>query len=254
MQRYDQLFDVRGTAYDRAMRMFPAARAKEFGQVIERAGLLSGMKVADVPAGGGYLAAYLPAGCEWLGHEPCGSFYAHVGQSVDRGADPVSVPLLPLPWTDNSIDVAMSVAGIHHLEDKRPLFAELLRVVKPGGRLVVSDVAVNSAPAKFLDGFVGDHNSTGHEGVFLSAITLDELRDTGWTVISNEAISFCWEFDKEQDMARFCHDLFDLRTASIAETAIAIHQELGVETLPDGGIGMQWELTTVVAEKVVVEK
>lgn len=250
MQTYDQLFDVRGSAYDRAMRMFPAARAREFAQAIEQAGLLPGMKVADVPAGGGYLARYLPPDCEWLGHEPCGSFYAHGGQhSAELAGRRDSVPLLPLPWSDNSIDVALSIAGIHHLEDKRPLFSELLRVVKPGGRLVVSDVHVDSPVATFLDGFVGDHNSTGHEGVFLSPATLEELDQCGWSLVSHREVPFLWVFDCELDMGRFCHDLFDLRTASVAETTATIDQQLGVENMPGGGVGMHWGLMTVVAEK-----
>lgn len=112
-QSYDELFDQRGGAYDRAMRRFPEARREEFSQLLERAEVESGMSVADVPAGGAYLAPYLPEGCEWLSHEPCGDFTAHAGQ--ERSG---SVPLLPLPWPDDRVDVAdigdRSSAGGRH--------------------------------------------------------------------------------------------------------------------------------------------
>jgi len=249
MQSYDQLFNLRGSAYDRAMRRFPDARKEEFNQAIERARLIAGMRVADVPAGGGYLARYLPAGCEWLGHEPCGSFHAHEGQRDGANSALPSVPLLPLPWSDDSIDVALSIAGIHHLEDKCAFFQELWRVVKPTGRVVISDVSVNSPVAAFLDGFVGDHNSTGHEGVFISESTVEELNQCGWRILSSEVVRFHWCFDTGENMAAFCHDLFDVRAASIEETAHAIGEQLGVDCLPGNRRGMRWELMTVVAEK-----
>ena len=49
---YQEHFDERGSAYDRAMRNFPAARELEFKQAIRAAEVVTGMTVADVPAGG----------------------------------------------------------------------------------------------------------------------------------------------------------------------------------------------------------
>lgn len=244
MKSYDELFDQRGSAYDRAMQRFPDARRQEFEQAVSRAGIVPGMVVADVPAGGGYLQRYLPHGCVYLGHEPCASF-------TDHRAGPGSgapTPLLPLPWQDASIDVAITLAGIHHVADKRPLFAELRRVVKPGGTLLVSDVASGSSVARFLDGFVGDNNSTGHEAVYLDERTLQELREAGWRVRSSERVDFHWVFDDRQCMAAFCHDLFDIRRAGIDGTLRAIEARLGTDDLPDGQVGMRWSLTTVAAQ------
>ena len=143
---YQEHFNLRGSAYDRAMQRCPDARAEEFTQALKAVNPSPPMVVADVPSGGGYLRRYLPKGCTWTGHEPCASFTRH-GALADPG-----VPLLPLPWADHSIDTAFTLAGVHHIDDKRPLFAELFRVVKPGGKLVVSDVAEGSIVAKFLDG------------------------------------------------------------------------------------------------------
>ncbi|MFC0444213.1 hypothetical protein ACFOD1_02755 [Pseudidiomarina halophila] len=74
---YQQHFGQRGSAYDRAMLQFPAARQQEFEQVIAAAQLSPNMTVAYVPAGGGYLRPYLPAGVVYLAHEPCASFTNH---------------------------------------------------------------------------------------------------------------------------------------------------------------------------------
>lgn len=246
MKSYDELFTQRGTTYDRAMRDFPHARDEEFLQAIQRAELKPGQIIADVPAGGGYLRNYLPAECQWLGHEPCASFFAN-----DSTGAPVArqVPLLPLPWQDNSVDALLSIAGVHHVNGKTPLFREFLRVVKPGGRLVLSDVAANSKVSNFLDGYMGDHNSTGHEGVFLDQHTLLELRAAGWTVLSDELVDFHWVFDDRQAMASFCIGLFDMCRATVTGTIEAIENQLGVDRLADGRVGMRWQLMTVVATR-----
>jgi len=201
------------------------------------------MVVADVPAGGGYLQGYLPDGCIWWGHEPCASFTNH------QSGGNQSVPLLPLPWPNGSVDAAISLAGVHHIDDKRPLFAELYRVAKPGGRLVVSDVASGSSVAQFLDGYVGEHNSTGHEGVFLDERTLQALRAAGWTIEHSELQHFHWRFTDRKAMAEFCLELFDLRTSSVADTQSAIETQLGVTDLSEGCVGMHWSLMTVLAVK-----
>ncbi|GAY09741.1 class I SAM-dependent methyltransferase [Pseudonocardia sp. N23] len=45
-----------------------------------------------------------------------------------------------LPLDDASVDAAVCALAMVHVPDLRPVFAELARVVRPGGRVVVSDV------------------------------------------------------------------------------------------------------------------
>lgn len=239
---YTEHFDERGSAYENAMQRYPHARDDEFLQLIRAAALSHGMTVADVPAGGGYLQRYLPNGTRWLGHEPCASFTNHGSAAND------SVPLLPLPWQDATIDCAMSLAGVHHLADKRPLFQELARVLKPQGRLVLSDVAESSAVARFLDEFVGAHNSTGHEGIYLNNTTTHDLSSAGFTVANVEHVDIIWRLASEDELAQFCKQLFDLRDVTDAQVAQAIHDYLGFEQMADQTVGMKWQLTTITAD------
>lgn len=241
MKDYVDLFAERGAAYHRAMQCWPNARRQEFQQVIDAADLMPGMIVADVPAGGGYLKGFAPLFCTVLTHEPCRSFNQH--QASASASD-----LLPLPWGDKSIDVAISLAGVHHTENKRPFFREIRRVVRSGGRFVLSDVAGGSNIASFLDGFVGANNSTGHEGAFLGQSTLTELEDSGWRILSSDVVKFHWVFDRIGDIGNFCCDLFDIRKASPAEVEGVLFSELGLDNLIDGNFGMRWSLMTIVCE------
>ena len=45
----------------------------------------------------------------------------------------------PLPFADTTFDVATSKDAIIHLADKAAIYAEMYRVLRPGGRLSVSD-------------------------------------------------------------------------------------------------------------------
>jgi SAM-dependent methyltransferase len=244
MKSYHELFDFRGSAYDNAMQLYPTARDQEFAQIISKAKLKAGMTVADVPAGGGYLKSYLPNNIEYLGHEPCSSFTNHT--SLPAGSDPI--PLLPLPWPDYKVDALISLAGIHHIENKLPFFTECRRVCKEGGLLVISDVAENTPPAIFLDSYVGDNNSTGHEGVYLHDGTINDLKLAGWNVLNANHMQFHWVFPSKKDAAIFCHKLFDIRHSSVSDTLNALEEQLGFDDLTNGNIGLNWSLFTITSD------
>lgn len=44
-----------------------------------------------------------------------------------------------LPWPDHSFDAAVTMNAMHHIAHFRQVLEEMLRVVKPGGKLVLSD-------------------------------------------------------------------------------------------------------------------
>lgn len=44
-----------------------------------------------------------------------------------------------LPWPDHTFDSAVTFNAIHHIPDFKPVLNEMLRVVKPGGKIVLGD-------------------------------------------------------------------------------------------------------------------
>ncbi len=75
-----------------------------------------------------------------------------------------------LPVADGIVDVIISNCVINLCPDKRPVYREAFRVLKPGGRLVVSDVV---ARGDLSDGIKGD--LTLQCGCLAGATPYDEL-------------------------------------------------------------------------------
>ena len=44
-----------------------------------------------------------------------------------------------LPWRDHSFSAVVSMNALHHIRNLRPVLKEMLRVLKPGGKLVLAD-------------------------------------------------------------------------------------------------------------------
>jgi len=51
---------------------------------------------------------------------------------------PAALPALPLP--DDAVDLGVCALALPHVPDLRPVFAEFARVLRPGGRVITSDI------------------------------------------------------------------------------------------------------------------
>jgi arsenite methyltransferase len=85
-----------------------------------------------------------------------------------------------LPVADNSMDVIISNCVINLVPNKNRVFSEAFRVLKPGGRIMVSDIVLT----KELQDFV-KNNVTAYVGCISGAIIKDNylnaIRDAGFT-------------------------------------------------------------------------
>src|SRR3954471_21052213 len=76
---------------------------------------------------------------------------------------------LPLP--DNSVDCVISNCVINLAPDKPAVFREIARVLKPGGRLAVSDIALKKPlPAELAE------DVSAYVGCIAGAIAIDDYR------------------------------------------------------------------------------
>ncbi len=109
-------------------------------ELLRLAGDVGGLRILDAGCGSGPLMAdFAAAGAVVSGFDLSG---AMVDIARDRlGADAdlrVADLAAPLPYPDREFDLAVASLSLHYVADWAPTLGELRRVLKPGGRLLVS--------------------------------------------------------------------------------------------------------------------
>jgi SAM-dependent methyltransferase len=160
-----------------------------------------------------------------------------------------------LPLESGSVDAVLVLAVLHHYsgEARRAVYAECLRVLRPGGRLVVGDVVRGSAQDRWLNGFVDAHNPLGHCGDFLEAAQEERLlTGLGFARASSRLHSYAWRFPNGEARHDFMTRLFYLRDGPGGEPLArpALDEALGRILHCDGARwDVPWELLFVRATK-----
>lgn len=247
-EEYGSIFDQRGLDYHKAMSELPDARREEFGAMLEIARPRSGETLCDLPSGGGYIPRYLGGkNVDVVSVETSQVFYelckSHtLGRVVHCSLDELALETA-------SVDVAMSLAGLHHIEDQRPIYRELHRVLRPGGRLALGDVREGSTVDRFLNEFVHEHSQLGHVGHFFNEQKSAEVEEMGFHVLRCETRSYLWHFPDRERMASYCQLLFGIDLICPEEVARGIEKILGFEE-DQHGCHLRWELMFIEAERV----
>jgi len=239
---YKSIFNQRADSYHKAMLKYPDARDEEFQLAIEELTITSQMVLLDIPAGGGYIHKYLPKDIQ-LRHIETSEVFADLCHS----GSPYQIDICELeqlPFDDNSVDAIVSVAGMHHIEDKTAFFAEIYRVLKPSGQFVLADAEESSFVANFLDGWMGQHNSMGHKGWFYDSQMQTDLLQAGLLISKVENKDYGWNFSTIDEAAEYAKLLFGIDQATLEEVAEALEKYLGFNTKKPATFNWQLQFIT----------
>ncbi|MEV4398762.1 class I SAM-dependent methyltransferase [Nonomuraea sp. NPDC049607] len=108
--------------------------------MLELAGNVTGRRILDAGCGSGPLfSALRDRGATVTGVDASAGMLEQARQRLGADADLQVADLAdPLPFPDEAFDDVIASLVLHYLEDWGPTLAELRRVLKPGGRLLVS--------------------------------------------------------------------------------------------------------------------
>src|ERR1700761_1206482 len=134
---------------------FAGRRSRVYRQLVALSGVRPGDAVLDVGCSSGYLARKLAAAAgpdgRVTGVDPS---QAAIGYARQHASDAITFTVsvaqeLPLP--DACFDVVVSTLAIHHVPARKreTALAEMYRVTKPGGRLLIADIDPARPPLPF---------------------------------------------------------------------------------------------------------
>jgi len=242
---YAEIFAQRAADYHYAMTTSPRARDAEFNAVLDPIRDRPQGLVCDTPSGGGYLAEYLPEALDYIAIDPATDFFVEWPRPLQR----LLAEITNVPLADQSVDFVVSLAGLHHEPSLAKVFTEMRRLLRPGGRVVLADVAVNTRPATFLNGFVAENCPLGHDGKFLDEATASVLEEAGFGLVEDRLLTVPWTFANLDEAGEFCRHLFGMTGLDAASVSEAMHREIGFE-FEDGQPRLQWVLRRIVAGAV----
>lgn len=237
---YQGIFDLRGERYHAAMRRCPLARREELALLPDAIDIRAGETLIDAPAGGSYLARELDSRVDYIAVEPVRSFFNRCPEGERRRRVFGGLTRIPLP--DGCADAAISLAGLHHESDVTTVFEEFFRLLCPGGRFAMADVARGSPPDTFLNDFVHRHSSAGHCGEFFDQSVAELLSRVGLASIHVDLCDLVWRFDDENEMLAFIRELFGIDRADDGTLREAVNSILGVRDEGAAGMVMNWQL------------
>jgi len=150
----------------------------------------------DAACGTGRHAATLASlGWDVIGVDATDAMLALAREKVP-GADLRRGRLEALPVEDASVDLVTCALALTHVEDLQPVLAELARVLRPGGRVITSDLHPWVCETGLMAGFPAEDgerdgaapraihfvpNLTHHAGDYVQAIVAAGLTITGCT-------------------------------------------------------------------------
>lgn len=103
-----------------------------------------------------------------------------------------------LPLEDESVDFVLSIRALANQPDTRPIFSEAMRVLRPGGRLIVAE------PDGLAESFYFDQNLVAYNTAFQALVAeVDRLQGGGVPEIGRPGLAIGPSLSKRMEAAGF---------------------------------------------------
>jgi ubiquinone/menaquinone biosynthesis C-methylase UbiE len=184
-------YDGLAGEYDEQWADYIAATTRE---TTRRLALRPGARLLDVGCGTGVLLEQVYV--QWPGVRAVGIDLSWRMLAVARRRLPGQVSLIRadvglLPCAEQSFDVVVSNSSFHYWPDPKRALAELARVLRPGGQLVLTDWCGDYITCRLL-GLGLRLTGRAHERAYRSAECTALLRDAGYCGVAIERCRLNW--------------------------------------------------------------
>lgn len=221
MNDYRLIFQKRALDYHFAMQNYPHVRFHEFNNLISSLNFSSLNEILDIPSGGGYLKHFLP------------NHLNVISTDFSEGFTNNDIKLVSpekLPFKSNSFDAVFSLSGMHHLKNVPQFVEECLRVIKSDGNLIFADVKKGTSIDVFLNQFVNEYNSLGHQGDFFHEDYFEKYPNIQNKIVECKYNEYPFVFNSKEEMILFFKLFFGLDKASDSIIYEGIQNILGIQT------------------------
>jgi ubiquinone/menaquinone biosynthesis C-methylase UbiE len=142
----DRIFAPLGPTYARWGRILSFGQDPRWRRfLVSRLTEPSGARVLDVATGTGLVASELLArGYVVTGVDQSAGMLATARERLGDAVELIEARAEALPFPDASFDVVISNGVIDLIPDKDAVFAEIFRVLAPGGRIQIADVTIQN--------------------------------------------------------------------------------------------------------------
>jgi ubiquinone/menaquinone biosynthesis C-methylase UbiE len=178
-EKYNHLYEFIGGFYDDTQRVACALAGFDRGTyVMSYLGLLEvkpGDSVLETSVGTGLNFKYLPRGVSLTGIDLSPEMLINCQTNLRRwqlSADLFLGNAESLPFADSSFDVVFHVGGINFFNDRAKAIREMIRVARPGSRILIADETEEHVKAAFERGPITSSYYKGRKEAVTAPIDL----------------------------------------------------------------------------------
>ena len=107
----------------------------------------------------------------------------------------VCADVTALPFADGVAGIVSCGYAVHHMLEPSRALAEMVRVLRPGGRVVINDIIVDKGCDGALQNSIERFRDPSHTNTLSLAEFRGIFHDAGLRVISEESLDFWHDFD-----------------------------------------------------------